>query len=426
MKPLVIRKEVVIDAPVARVWAFVATQDGLQKWWHPHRIRLEERLGGRYEEEGETAAGETFRLFGTITTYDPPQGVEMSCRGDFGDGTTWPADTYIAITLQEQNGRTHVTVLHSGFERLPEAYRERVFKGIGAGWARVMERLPRFLRALDTTVTQRIAASRADVFHGLIEPVLLARWFCDVAEVEHRVGGRYAFGGARAYGGPDVVRGWITRFEPESALGYTWPLAGAETTVAMELRLVNAQETDLVVHHQGVVDLPVPWLSPEHLLVVWQVLLRQLDACLTGRDLPRFDFTVVPPPVVDQEILIGAPATRVWELLTTPAQLDRWIARKASVELRVGGRFSYGWDEDGPYGSGPLRILALEPPGLLRVSWREVGGLGTVTWHLQETADGRTRLRLVHEGLGSLPGVLRDYHVGWWEFLTGLRWLMEA
>lgn len=51
-----------------------------------------------------------------------------------------------------------------------------------------------------------------------------------------------------------------------------------------------------------------------------------------------------------------------------------------------------------------------------------------VTWRLADAGEGGrgTRLRLVHEGLRDVPGVLRDYHLGWWEFLIGLRWLVEV
>jgi len=108
--------------------------------------------------------------------------------------------------------------------------------------------------------------------------------------------------------------------------------------------------------------------------------------------------------------------------------MDRWISTDARVELAVGGRYSYGWDEEGPLKSGPLRILALEPPHRLVISWREARAIGTVTWRLEPAGrEGRsTRLRLVHEGLGAIPGILRDYNMGWWEFLIRLPALAAA
>lgn len=362
-----------------------------------------------------------------VITYDPPHRIEMSCREERGAGLAWPADTLISITLSEIFGRTRISVTHSGFEALPDEYREQTIRAHEAGWERSMRRLRALVLPLEAKVSQRISVSRAAVFRALTDPAALAGWFCDTAEVGAHVGSAYAFGGLHAYGGPAMARGRIVHLNPDRALSYIWPLAGAETTVAFELGEVSARETEVAVAHSGVTALPVEWASPEHLTAVWQVLLRQLDAHLTGRPLPRYDFSMVPPPVVEQAIAIAAPPARVWEMLTVPSQMNRWIATDARVELQVGGRYSYGWDEEGPVGSGPLRILRLEPPSLLVISWREAGAIGTVTWRLEAAGDGRsTRLHLVHEGLGAHPGILRDYNIGWWEFLIRLPSLAAA
>lgn len=426
MKPLTIRKEVEIAAEPERVWQFVGTQDGLQKWWLPNQVLLEERLGGRYEERGVGGSGRAFRLSGTVVAYDPPRRLELSCRGEQG-GVSWPAETRITVALEAIPRGTRVTVTHSGFDALPAEYAEEARRGFEAGWQRVMERLPRIAPPLEAEVTQRLPASPRAAFRALIDPAVLAQWFCDVAEVDPRPGGVYAFGGPHAYGGPDVARGRIEQIDPNRILTFTWPMAGHETMVQLACREIAARETDLAVRHSGVLALPVEWASPEHLTAVWQVLLRQLEAHLRGRPLPRFDFAAVPPPVVDQALAIDAPPAAVWEMLTVPSQLNRWISRDAHVELTVGGRYSYGWDENAPHGYGPLRIVALEPPRRLVVSWREAGAVGTVTWTLEPLEGGRaTHLRLVHEGLGVIPGILRDYTVGWWEFLIRLPALAAA
>ncbi len=422
MKDLTVRKEIEIDAPAERAWRFVGTQAGLQKWWLPHRITLEERVGGRYEESSVTAAGTAFRLAGRVVTYEPPSRIEMSCRLERDDGFVWSGETLISITLTEIFGRTRVSVSHSGFERLPEAYGREAFEAHEAGWERLVRRLRAIALPLEAAVTQRVLLPRTAVFRAFLDPDALAFWFCDRAEVEPRPGGVYAFGGPRAYGGPETVRGRIIQVDPDRALTFVWPLAGAETTVAIELRQISARETEVAVHHGGVTALPVEWASPEHLTAVWQILLRQLDAYLRARPLPRYDFSTPPPPVVDQTITIEAPPARVWEMLTVPSLMNRWISRDAHVELQVGGRYSYGWDEESPLTSGPLRILALQPPRRLVISWREAGAIGTVTWRLEPVGSDEhaTRLHLVHEGLGAVPGILRDYSIGWWEFLIRL------
>lgn len=428
MNSIVVSKEVEIDAAAARVWHFVGTEVGLQKWWLPHRITLEARLGGRYEERSVTAAGMGFRLSGSVLAYDPPRRIEMSCRLERDDGVSWPEATRISMTLTKISGRTRVSVAHGGFERLPEAVRREALASHEAGWERLMKRLGAIVLPLETTVRQRILGSRPAVFRALIEPDALAGWFCDTAVIEPAPGGRYAFGGSHAYGGPEVMRGRIVQLDKDRALSFIWPLSGVDTTVAIELREISARETEVTVHHSGVTVLPVEWASPEHLTAVWQILLRQLDASLRDRPLPRYDFSRTPPPVVDQTITIAAPPARIWDMLTVPSLMNRWISTDAHVELEVGGRYSFGWDEEGPRNSGPLRILALEPPRRLVISWREAGAIGTVTWRLEPAGpeERSTRLRLVHEGVGALPGILRDYSIGWWEFLIRLPDLAAA
>lgn len=279
---------------------------------------------------------------------------------------------------------------------------------------------------IQVTRRQRLPASAERVYRALTDPAALARWFCDVAEVDPRPGGMYVFGGPHAYGGPELARGRIMTIDPGRSLTYVWPLAGVETVVKIELNQIAGGETELILNHTGVKTLPVEAESPqEHLLVAWIILLRQLAAYLTSRPLPRYDFTTVPTPVVDQEILIEAPVARVWEMLTVPAELNRWVARDARVELRVGGRYSYGWAEEGSQ-YGPMQIVALEPPRLLAFSWLSSGVVGTVSWHLEpaDEAGQSTRLRLVHEGLKKQPGILKDYDIGWWDYLAALRWLV--
>jgi uncharacterized protein YndB with AHSA1/START domain len=421
MDAFTIHKQIDIDAPIERVWGFVGTQVGSQKWRLPDRVTFEERVGGRFEEHVATGRATTFRLVGRVVTYEPPHRIEMTARKENEDGSGWPAETLISITVIERPGGARVTVTHSGFERLPPEDRDAEVRTYEGGWERMVRRLATIAPPLESKVAQRIRAATTAVFRALIDPAALAAWFCDHAEVDPRPSGVYAFGGPHAYGGPEMVRGRIIALEPNRTLTYIWPLARAETTVAVEVREVSTRETEVAVHHSGVSALPMEWASAEHLTAVWQILLRQLDAHLRGRPLPRYDFSVTPPPVVDQTITIDAPPARVWEMLTVPSQMNRWISTDAYVELQPGGRYSYGWDEEGPLNSGPLRVLAVEPPIRLVISWREAGAIGTVTWRLEPTGQGRsTRLHLVHEGLGAVPGILSDYTIGWWEFLIRL------
>ena len=63
-----------------------------------------------------------------------------------------------------------------------------------------------------------VAASQAEIFLLLIKPEELVRWWPDLAELEPREGGRVHL----VMPSGSVVAGRVNRFEPPSALGFTW------------------------------------------------------------------------------------------------------------------------------------------------------------------------------------------------------------
>lgn len=130
-----------IEAPVERVWPFVGTQEGLRQWFAAGHLALEGRVNGHYEMRGVTPDGASFHMIGRVVTFDPPRKIEMTQRQELRDGSLWPEDSLISATLRDEGGRTRVTVVHSGFERLPADYRERTFEAYGKGWDDVMSRL---------------------------------------------------------------------------------------------------------------------------------------------------------------------------------------------------------------------------------------------------------------------------------------------
>jgi uncharacterized protein YndB with AHSA1/START domain len=94
------------------------------------------------------------------------------------------------------------------------------------------------------------------------------------------------------------------------------------------------------------------------------------------------------------------PPARVWDALTDPAQLAKWLMPNDFTPT-VGHRFTFrtdpvpGADFDGVVA---CEVLDIEPERMLRISW--TGGPGvqtTVTWRLLSEGRG-TRLLLLHEG----------------------------
>ena len=118
--------------------------------------------------------------------------------------------------------------------------------------------------------------------------------------------------------------------------------------------------------------------------------------------------------LVEREIRIDAPPSLVFEFLTDPAKMVRWMGTEAVLEPWPGGRYYVN-----PSGHEPAsgKVLEIIPERRLVFSWGWEGGAlplppgqSTVEIALEPDGDG-TRLRLTHR---DLPPELHRYHgLGW-------------
>jgi uncharacterized protein YndB with AHSA1/START domain len=134
------------------------------------------------------------------------------------------------------------------------------------------------------------------------------------------------------------------------------------------------------------------------------------------------------PRRIEVDAYLPHPPARVWQALTDPRLLARWLMPN-DFQPVVGHRFTFRRDPIPAVRFGGIahcQVLAIEPERLLRISWADPGpdnGLdSTVTWRL--VAEGRgTRLFIEHDGFdpdnpyqqiarqimgGGWPGTIRD------------------
>lgn len=135
--------------------------------------------------------------------------------------------------------------------------------------------------------------------------------------------------------------------------------------------------------------------------------------------------------------LIAAPRERVWRALTEPAEIASWLADRAEVDLRPGGKFAFtgrtvppppagaGTAEDAGGRGGDFEVLELQPPERLSFRWRLGDVETTVSFDLRSHLE-QTDLTVVQEasrdpGWPSDPGV-----PSWWSVsLPALRARIE-
>jgi uncharacterized protein YndB with AHSA1/START domain len=102
---------------------------------------------------------------------------------------------------------------------------------------------------------------------------------------------------------------------------------------------------------------------------------------------------------IEVDEFLPQPPGRVWQALTDPALLARWLMPNDFKPV-IGHAFTFRTEpvpQQGFDGIVRCEVLDLEPPRLIRFSWRG-GNLDTVvSWSLVPEGTG-TRLLITHDG----------------------------
>lgn len=134
------------------------------------------------------------------------------------------------------------------------------------------------------------------------------------------------------------------------------------------------------------------------------------------------------------EISIAAPAERVFQAITDPAQVVRWWGQSGiyrctefQSDLRVGGKWrSAGTSAEGRSFEAKGEYVQIDPPRLLVLTWVAswTGEVQTVVrWELEASKQG-TLVRIRHSGFDAHPELGQSYS-GWPRMLGWLQALLE-
>jgi uncharacterized protein YndB with AHSA1/START domain len=107
---------------------------------------------------------------------------------------------------------------------------------------------------------------------------------------------------------------------------------------------------------------------------------------------------------IEREVLIEAPQTTVWAIVTEPEHVARWFSDAAEIDLRPGGDAVFTWDEHGP---ARARVEEVDAPNSFSFTWirtgeePEAGNATRVEFTLRAKGNG-TLLRVVETGFADL------------------------
>lgn len=95
-----IRKTVLLDAPIKKVWNAVSTSEGLAAWWMPNSFAP--ILGHEFVLHAGAYGDSPCK----VIEIDPPNRLCF----------TWGKDWKLAFELREMGKKTELTLIHSGWD----------------------------------------------------------------------------------------------------------------------------------------------------------------------------------------------------------------------------------------------------------------------------------------------------------------------
>jgi uncharacterized protein YndB with AHSA1/START domain len=128
---------------------------------------------------------------------------------------------------------------------------------------------------------------------------------------------------------------------------------------------------------------------------------------------------------VIKEVLLNASVSKVWKAITDKNDMKQWYFDLAEFKPEVG--FEFQFEGKGLKGEKYLhlcRITEIIPDKKISYTWRYDGypGSSLVTFELFDE-DGKTRIKLTHEGLDSFdidnPDFAKENFAAGWNELIG-------
>jgi uncharacterized protein YndB with AHSA1/START domain len=150
-----IEKQIVLEAPRARVWRALTDVRQFNEWFGV-QLTSPFRPGAVVTGRITFPGAEHLTMTAWVETMEPerrfsfrwhPYAIDPAV--DYSGEPT----TLVTFTLEDVEGGTRLTVVESGFDAIPESRRVAAFRGNAEGWAIQVERVRDYLRERATAGT---------------------------------------------------------------------------------------------------------------------------------------------------------------------------------------------------------------------------------------------------------------------------------
>ncbi|HVE86162.1 MAG TPA: SRPBCC family protein [Myxococcales bacterium] len=145
-----IEKKIVLRAPRSRVWRALTSAEEFGTWFGVKGLKGTFAPGQQVKGQIANPGYEHLTMEFTVEKVEPehllsyrwhPHAVDP--KHDYSGEPT----TLVEFQLQEIAGGTQLTLVESGFDRIPLERREQAFRSNDGGWAEQMRRIERHVSA---------------------------------------------------------------------------------------------------------------------------------------------------------------------------------------------------------------------------------------------------------------------------------------
>jgi uncharacterized protein YndB with AHSA1/START domain len=150
------------NAPRELVWRAWTEPEHFMRWWGPEHYtspvaKMDLRVGGTYLASIRSPEGQDFYSTGEYREITPPERLVFTdafadAEGNvvpasyYGMEGEWPNNILITVTLEEENGRTRLTMRQDG---IPTG---EMGEQMAAGWNEYFDKLAAALGQMQTTM----------------------------------------------------------------------------------------------------------------------------------------------------------------------------------------------------------------------------------------------------------------------------------
>ena len=266
---------------------------------------------------------------------------------------------------------------------------------------------------------------------ALTNPEELKKWFCEEASVALERDGHFQIE-SRVPNTTGEHR--IILVESERLLSLDWKIQGHSTEAVLRLEdmrgLTRLTALHRVPDNFAAMDAITDSLgnAGSGLDYLWCYAFLLLKSYLRDdhtqlRLKPQND-----PLSIEWQCTIEAPAPDVFHAVTDPSSIKKWNpwVGDAVVELREGGRYSFGWKSEEQQSDGPDRIVEFKDGCKVTYTWHGQEPKTLVSWTCEPLEAGRTRLHFQHSGFLRNTKAVHEYKLGWAHFLYSVKVFVET